>query len=135
VTLFTRAALILLLWSPATAQADDRPDYVDLGGRGIASWRCAIFANMAQDRSEGARLFQLGYSLLSRFVSDEVAGKVTGVDWTKIPPDLLFVELPPAPSLDFRLGVLWQSVSHGVRYVGKAPAVRDYEAENCSLIR
>jgi len=138
------------------AHAESQAPTAQTGVMVWAAFQCSTYASLANNSSEKARLFTLGYESGKRFLEAIAAGKIAEADITKTVPIGITVRFG-GPSADFVLGAIYANAEQEARdrvvktdYNGLPLALKDWvidpevqkikaetqmQTRNCALLK
>jgi hypothetical protein len=138
------AALISGLLASTAAQAQMSEEYAVMGKKAWVAFECSTLVDKTKNADERQRLFNLGYTQGKAFVEAWQRGRVEREDVAVHVPVGLLDKLEPwvnpqLPTVDFRLGAIWESAARNVLErirESDAPELfaSEYHRRNCSLL-
>jgi hypothetical protein len=134
---------MLLASTEALSQTSE--DYALMGKTAWSAFQCSTLVDKREKAVERQRLFNLGYERGKAFIEAWQAGKIEGEHVSRHVPIDVLEKLKPwvnpeLPTVDFRLGAIWESAARSVLELieqSDAPALlamAEYNQRNCSLL-
>ena len=113
------AVLLLVIIRSTMGLAQTSEEYAVMGRRAWQALECSTLVDKAERADERQRLFDLGYQPGKGFIEAWDSGKVEWDDASRHVPIDVLDKLEPwvnprLPTVDFRLGAIWESAARGV---------------------